>query len=172
MVAGHDAATLCGDVRWFLLRELAKTIPDDVGGGDGEEATDADAAGRRRRRRKEEEAVEEEGRPASTGVNDLCLFEAALGLGGFDEAFEAKVSARVPPSALSRRRIVFVFFFGRRFFFFFFFFFAAPDRKRSYPRVLRFHARTRSFQKRDTNVGFYLGHLRETLRSLPSTNIG
>lgn len=133
VVAGHDAATLCGDVRWFLLRELAKTIPDDVGGGDGEEATDADAAGgggggEKKKKPSKKKVV------GVYGVNDLCLFEAALGLGGFDEAFEAKVSARsLRPRFLDDGS--FSCFFSVEGFFFFFFFRGARPQALLPPRL-------------------------------------
>jgi hypothetical protein len=145
VVAGHDAATLCGDVRWFLLRELAKTIPDDVGGGDGEEATDADAAGgggggEKKKKPSKKKVV------GVYGVNDLCLFEAALGLGGFDEAFEAKVSARsLRPRFLDDGS--FSCFFSVEGFFFFFFFFRGARLQALLPPRLAFPCENAVFPK-------------------------
>lgn len=80
--AGHDAAICCGHTRVFLIGALAENIPDNVGPpGDGDENVEE--------KKRSKKAV-----VGNFGVGDLPLFEAALGLAGFDEDFESKVCAR------------------------------------------------------------------------------
>ena len=93
ITAGHDAAMCCGHTRYFLVVELARLIPDDVGGGGGGDGDgDGDGGGgegddvkEKKKKKSKKEVV------GKFGVADLPLFEAALGLSGFDEDFEAKV---------------------------------------------------------------------------------
>lgn len=77
---GRDAALALGNDRVCLIRLLAKQIPDDVSvGGD-------DSGNDELTHKKKANIV------GKYGVKDLPLFEAALGIGGFDEAFERQVS--------------------------------------------------------------------------------
>jgi len=130
---GRDAALACGDDRVHLIRELARRVPDDV-------AADADAGDAAGSEKEEKEQKQKQRRKRRSvvgafGVGDLPLFQAALGIGGFDERFEAQVRRR--------RRQKRVIFFPLVVFSFFRFFFTAllPPRRAS-------RARTRSFQKR------------------------
>ena len=75
--ACHDAAQLCGDTRWRLVFQLAKEIPEDV----GSEATGGGEPKKKSRRNV----------VGKFGCNDQVLFDAALGLAGFDREFETKV---------------------------------------------------------------------------------
>ena len=175
-----DAALLCGDERWRLVRVLAE-----------EKKT------RRERRDDEKDAAAREldgdagtERTRDYEPADAPLLDAALGLAGFDDAFEKKVrkapnkrsragrgggeagqarrrrpvASRAPPRLVDFGDFGCASFFSRRRV-------ATPNVARTVPALLpprrAVHARTRSFQKRDTNVGFILGHLRETPRSLP-----
>lgn len=135
---GRDAALACGDDRVHLIRELARRVPDDVAA----DADAGDAAGseKEEKERKQKQRRKRRSVVGAFGVGDLPLFQAALGIGGFDERFEAQVRRR-------RRRASSFFPSspGAAFFFFSFFrfFFTAllPPRRAS-------RARTRSFQKR------------------------
>ena len=120
---GRDAALACGDDRVHLIRELARRVPDDVAAdADAGDAagSDAEKEQKQKQRRKRRSVV------GAFGVGDLPLFQAALGIGGFDERFEAQVRRR-------RRRASSFFPSspGAAFFFRFFVFFS----RRSYPRV-------------------------------------
>jgi hypothetical protein len=120
---GRDAALACGDDRVHLIRELARRVPDDVAAdADAGDAagSDAEKEQKQKQRRKRRSVV------GAFGVGDLPLFQAALGIGGFDERFEAQVRRR-------RRRAPSFFPSspGAAFFFSFFRFFS----RRSYPRV-------------------------------------
>jgi hypothetical protein len=88
--AGHDAAMCCGHTRYFLVVELAKQVPDDVGSGAGE-GEDGAAEGAEDGAAHAKKKKSKKGVVGKFGVADLQLFEAALGLAGFDEDFEAKV---------------------------------------------------------------------------------
>lgn len=133
---GRDAALACGDDRVHLIRELARRVPDDVAA----DADAGDAAGseKEEKERKQKQRRKRRSVVGAFGVGDLPLFQAALGIGGFDERFEAQVRRR-------RRRASSFFPSspGAAFFSFFRFFFTAllPPRRAS-------RARTRSFQKR------------------------
>ncbi len=130
---GRDAALACGDDRVHLIRELARRVPDDVAA----DADAGDAAGseKEEKERKQKQRRKRRSVVGAFGVGDLPLFQAALGIGGFDERFEAQVRRR--------RRQKRVIFFPLVVFSFFRFFFTAllPPRRAS-------RARTRSFQKR------------------------
>ena len=76
--ACHDAAQLCGDTRWRLVFQLAKEVPEDV----GSEATGGGGETKKKSRRNV---------VGKFGCNDRVLFDAALGLAGFDKEFELKV---------------------------------------------------------------------------------
>lgn len=76
--ACHDAAQLCGDTRWRLVFQLAKEVPEDV----GSEATGVGGETKKKSRRNV---------VGKFGCNDRVLFDAALGLAGFDKEFELKV---------------------------------------------------------------------------------
>jgi hypothetical protein len=109
---GRDAALACGNDRVYLIRALAARVPDDVaaaaaetGGGDGGWKTQSDG-------KKNTRVV------GAFGVKDVRLFEAALGIGGFDERFEAKVRLSRGNAVSRRRPGSFLFFFrifSRRF---------------------------------------------------------
>ena len=155
---GRDAALACGNDRVHLIRELARRVPDDVaadatspaGGGDEKE----------RKKRKRRNIV------GAFGVGDLPLFQAALGIGGFDERFEAQVReasrTRGPVASFSfsfrHPEPVRVFFFS----------FA---RDGALTPASRFTCATAVFPKAPDDGWIHLGHLRETPRSLPSLNI-
>ena len=155
---GRDAALACGNDRVHLIRELARRVPDDVaadatspaGGGDEKE----------RKKRKRRNVV------GAFGVGDLPLFQAALGIGGFDERFEAQVReasrTRGPVASFSfsfrHPEPVRVFFFS----------FA---RDGALTPASRFTCATAVFPKAPDDGWIHLGHLRETPRSLPSLNI-
>lgn len=93
--AGHDAAICCGHTRYFLVVALAKEVPDDVevfaSAVDGDAEGETDHAGGLHGKVKKKKS--KRGVVGMFGVADLPLFEAALGLAGFDEDFEAKVRA-------------------------------------------------------------------------------
>ena len=155
---GRDAALACGDDRVHLIRELARRVPDDVAAdADAGDAAGADAEKERKQkqRRKRRSVV------GAFGVGDLPLFQAALGIGGFDERFEAQVRRR-------RRRVSSFFPSspGAAFFFSFSFFFHGALTPAS-----RFPCANAVFPKALDHRWIYLGHLRETPRSLPSLYI-
>ena len=75
--ACHDAAQLCGDTRWRLVFQLAKEVPEDVGSA---EATGANGGETKKKSRRNV--------VGKFGCNDRVLFDAALGLAGFDKEFE------------------------------------------------------------------------------------
>ena len=138
---GRDAALACGDDRVHLIRELARRVPDDVAA----DADAGDAAGseKEEKERKQKQRRKRRSVVGAFGVGDLPLFQAALGIGGFDERFEAQVRRRRRRASSffpSSPGAAFFFFFV---FSFFRFFFTAllPPRRAS-------RARTRSFQKR------------------------
>mmetsp|Transcript_4110 Transcript_4110/g.11094 ORF Transcript_4110/g.11094 Transcript_4110/m.11094 type:complete len:653 (-) Transcript_4110:52-2010(-) len=83
--ACHDAAQLCGDTRWRLVYQLAMEIPEDVGVEPADVETGASGEGKRKKSRRNV--------VGRFGCNDQALFDAALGLSGFDEEFEAKAAA-------------------------------------------------------------------------------
>ena len=83
--ARRDAAVACGDSRVALIRELAKEVPDDVDArGIAKEGAQGKTKGRRLL-------------VGGFGARDLPLFEAALGIGGFDATFEAEVRPEMGP---------------------------------------------------------------------------
>ena len=83
--ARRDAAVACGDSRVALIRELAKEVPDDVDArGIAKEGAREKTKGRRLL-------------VGGFGARDLPLFEAALGIGGFDATFEAEVRPETGP---------------------------------------------------------------------------
>jgi len=92
--AGHDAAICCGHTRYFLVVALAKEVPDDVevfaSAVDGDAEGETDHAGGLHGKVKKKKS--KRGVVGMFGVADLPLFEAALGLAGFDEDFEAKIT--------------------------------------------------------------------------------
>jgi len=143
---GRDAALACGDDRVHLIRELARRVPDDA--QDGEDPAESaledasETASKKKKRRRQ--------LVGAFGVGDLPLFQAALGIGGFDERFESEVRAKKSSQTRS------VFFSRqdetRRPFGCFLFFFLA--RKALLPPRRASRARPRSFQKRQTIVGF------------------
>ena len=90
--ACHDAAQLCGDTRWRLVYQLAMEIPEDVGVEPADVETGASGEGKRKKSRRNV--------VGRFGCNDQALFDAALGLSGFDEEFEAKVG--VEPALFAR----------------------------------------------------------------------
>ena len=90
--ACHDAAQLCGDTRWRLVYQLAMEIPEDVGVEPADVETGASGEGKRKKSRRNV--------VGRFGCNDQALFDAALGLSGFDEEFEAKVG--VDPALFAR----------------------------------------------------------------------
>ena len=90
--ACHDAAQLCGDTRWRLVYQLAMEIPEDVGVEPADVETGAGGEGKRKKSRRNV--------VGRFGCNDQALFDAALGLSGFDEEFEAKVG--VDPALFAR----------------------------------------------------------------------
>ena len=143
---GRDAALACGDDRVHLIRELARRVPDDAqdGEADAESALEdaSETASKKKKRRRQ--------LVGAFGVGDLPLFQAALGIGGFDERFESEVRAKKSSQTRS------VFFSRqdetRRPFGCFLFFFLA--RKALLPPRRASRARPRSFQKRQTIVGF------------------
>lgn len=97
---GRDAALACRDDRVFLIRTLAKRVPDDVCAGvnsaDPAKAHDA-PGGLDTKQKKSKKLVGE------FGVKDLPLFLAALGIGGFDDVFERKVrTVTLNPKPLRR----------------------------------------------------------------------
>ena len=158
---GRDAALACGDDRAHLIRELARRVPDDVAAADADAGdaagADAEKEQKQNQRRKRRSVV------GTFGVGDLPLFQAALGIGGFDERFEAQVRRR-------RRRASSFFPSspGAAFFFFFvfsFFFHGALT------PASRFPCANAVFPKALDYRWIYLGHLRETPRSLPSLYI-
>ena len=111
---GRDAALACGDDRVHLIRELARRVPDDVPAGeDPAESALEDASETPSKKKKRRRLV-----VGAFGVGDLPLFQAALGIGGFDERFEAQVRAKKKLPSLSV--VSFFFFLAKR---------------RSYPRV-------------------------------------
>ena len=129
-----------------LIRELARRVPDDAqdGEADAESALEdaSETASKKKKRRRQ--------LVGAFGVGDLPLFQAALGIGGFDERFESEVRAKKSSQTRS------VFFSRqdetRRPFGCFLFFFLA--RKALLPPRRASRARPRSFQKRQTIVGF------------------
>ena len=143
---GRDAALACGDDRVHLIRELARRVPDDA--QDGEDPAESaledasETASKKKKRRRQ--------LVGAFGVGDLPLFQAALGIGGFDERFESEVRAKKSSQTRS------VFFSRqdetRRPFGCFLFFFLA--RKALLPPRRASRARPWSFQKRQTIVGF------------------
>lgn len=158
---GRDAALACGDDRVHLIRELARRVPDDVAA----DADAGDAAGseKEEKERKQKQRRKRRSVVGAFGVGDLPLFQAALGIGGFDERFEAQVRRR-------RRRASSFFPSspGAAFFFFFvfsFFFHGALT------PASRFPCANAVFPKALDHRWIYLGHLRETPRSLPSLYI-
>jgi hypothetical protein len=95
--ARRDAAVACGDSRVALIRALAKEVPDDVDAR-GIAISGAQEGGQ------EGGQGKKKGRKlvvGGFGARDLPLFEAALGLGGFDATFEAEVR---PVRAANARR--------------------------------------------------------------------
>ena len=157
---GRDAALACGDDRVHLIRELARRVPDDV-------AADADAGDAAGSEKEEKEQKQKQRRKRRSvvgafGVGDLPLFQAALGIGGFDERFEAQVRRR-----RRQKRVIFFPLVARRgFFFVFSFFFHGALTPAS-----RFPCANAVFPKALDHRWIYLGHLRETPRSLPSLYI-
>ena len=143
---GRDAALACGDDRVHLIRELARRVPDDAQDGeDPAESALEDASETASKKKKQRRQL-----VGAFGVGDLPLFQAALGIGGFDERFESEVRAKKSSQTRS------VFFSRqdetRRPFGCFLFFFLA--RKALLPPRRASRARPRSFQKRQTIVGF------------------
>ena len=159
---GRDAALACGDDRVHLIRELARRVPDDVAAdADAGDAagSDAEKEQKQKQRRKRRSVV------GAFGVGDLPLFQAALGIGGFDERFEAQVRRR-------RRRASSFFPSspGAAFSFFLFFVFSFFFHGALTP-ASRFPCANAVFPKALDHRWIYLGHLRETPRSLPSLYI-
>lgn len=150
---GRDAALACGDDRVHLIRELARRVPDDVAA----DADAGDAAGseKEEKERKQKQRRKRRSVVGAFGVGDLPLFQAALGIGGFDERFEAQVRRR--------RRQKRVIFFPLVVFSFFFHGALTP--------ASRFPCANAVFPKALDHRWIYLGHLRETPRSLPSLYI-
>ena len=160
---GRDAALACGDDRVHLIRELARRVPDDAqdGEADAESALEdaSETASKKKKRRRQ--------LVGAFGVGDLPLFQAALGIGGFDERFESEVRAKKSSQTRS------VFFSRqdetRRPFGCFLFF--LPREEGALTPASRFPCATAVFPKAPDDRWIYLGHLRETLRSLPSLYI-
>ena len=158
---GRDAALACGDDRVHLIRELARRVPDDV-------AADATATveGEKERKQKRNRKRLVVG---AFGVGDLPLFQAALGIGGFDERFEAQVRGW-----RFERGVFFGVFLsvvpGRGAGFLVFSFLSGEKRGALTP-ASRFPCATAVFPKAPDDCWIYLGHLRETPRSLPSLYI-
>ena len=91
--ARRDAAVACGDSRVALIRELAKEVPDDVDArGIAKEGAREKTKGRRLL-------------VGGFGARDLPLFEAALGIGGFDATFEAEVRPETGPPSPNRQSL-------------------------------------------------------------------
>jgi len=150
--ACHDAAQLCGDTRWRLVYQLAMEIPEDVGVEPADVETGAGGEGKRKKSRRNV--------VGRFGCNDQALFDAALGLSGFDEEFEAKVG--VEPALFARTNTNTFLFYppGTRF------------AMRPYPRAALLSVRELGFFKARDECWIFLGHLRETLWSLPPQNTG
>jgi hypothetical protein len=140
---GRDAALACGDDRVHLIRELARRVPDDA--QDGEDPAESaledasETASKKKKRRRQ--------LVGAFGVGDLPLFQAALGIGErFESEVRAKKSSQTRSVFFSRQDET------RRPFGCFLFFFLA--RKALLPPRRASRARPRSFQKRQTIVGF------------------
>ena len=145
-----------------LIRELARRVPDDVPAGeDPAESALEDASETPSKKKKRRRLV-----VGAFGVGDLPLFQAALGIGGFDERFEAQVRAK-------KKNPLPVVFFSRLVdetpFRWFPFFSSSPNG--ALTPASRFPCATAVFPKAPDDRWIYLGHLRETRRSLPSLNI-
>lgn len=134
--ACHDAAQLCGDTRWRLVFQLAKEVPEDVGSA---EATGANGGETKKKSRRNV--------VGKYGCNDRVLFDAALGLAGFDKEFELKVRSTLSHSTTLSLSLLLSRSFG---------FVCPPDFiLRPYPRVALLSVRSLVFSRRETNVGFY-----------------
>ena len=122
--ARRDAAVACGDSRVALIRALAKEVPDDVDArGIAQGAQEGAQEGAQGKKKGRKLVV------GGFGARDLPLFEAALGLGGFDATFEAEVR---PVRAANSRPPRFRFF---RFVFLFLPLSSAPSLRTRRPRV-------------------------------------
>ena len=134
--ACHDAAQLCGDTRWRLVFQLAKEVPEDVGSA---EATGANGGETKKKSRRNV--------VGKFGCNDRVLFDAALGLAGFDKEFELKVRSTLSHSTTLSLSLLLSRSFGLV---------CPPDFiLRPYPRVALLSVRSLVFSRRETNVGFF-----------------